>query len=169
MVQSELVHLRSVHWIITRKFSFLYLLPSFPFFNFGFWLGLFVRLFFAIWKDKTTSFRFFVAVMYMETFHSESALALTNLHLSVFFVCFHQKYSTGERTFSCVRRIVGVCFWSNFARDIHAMFEQAVSINSVQCHRSRRNVTTPSRLTNGGGHEASIGLVFKHGANARKT
>lgn len=95
MVQSELVHLRSVHWIITRKFSFLYLLPSFPFFNFGFWLGLFVRLFSQFGRIKQLHFDFFVAVMYMETFHSESALALTNLHLSVFFCLFSSKILDG--------------------------------------------------------------------------
>lgn len=90
--------------------------------------------------------------MYMKTFRSNQ-FALTNLYLSVscffFFIEFKNteeaSNTTGERTFSCfffVRE--KVVFWSNFSATFTPCLGKLLA-STVQCHRSRRNVTTSWR------------------------
>lgn len=151
VVQSELVHLRSVHWIITRKFISLFI-AQLPFY-FGLFFGLFVRFslfLIRIGRIKQLHFDLF-AIGYVHENVRSNQFALTNLHLSVSYF-FQFSLSSKIQRRPATRRGRGRSavgqregfFWSNFAVTFTPCLGKLLA-STVQCHRSRRNVTTSRR------------------------
>lgn len=179
MVQFELVFFSSTKCALdyNKKVSFLYLLPSFPFTFLGFFVCFclsFLLLNFAFGRIKQLHFDFLRSVIYTWKRSISNQLALTNLHLSVFFSFFFQKFRGGNtgrgrgRSAVCVCVLVCLRRYIDFGRILRHVFFMPSCLNKLLASTVQRAIEV--------GHENLLcslssriqELLFKHGANVRK-
>lgn len=151
VVQFELVFFSSTKCALdyNKKVSFLYLLPSFPFTFLGFFVCFclsFLLLNFAFGRIKQLHFDFLRSVIYTWKRSISNQLALTNLHLSVFFSFFFFKNleeatrGGGEDVQLCVCVLVCLRRYIDFGRILRHDFFMPSCLNKLLASTVQRAI-----------------------------